>query len=273
MLPVAGPAGDPGGRRLLPGADERRCRWSSSGEQSRRVQSDSPFAYAWGDPPVVLVCGVDRPAGYVVGSRAHPDQRRPVVRRHRRPRHHRVDDGRPPRLRADLAAGVGRQRAGHRADPADRRRPSPTGSPHARPADRSRRQPVQLRLDDRRGPPPRRRPASRRRTVTETLNGAVPAPGERRRTAERLLRGRVVDGEHPAAARQARRVLVDDAVVVLGVVAGEVLGVGAGAGPRARTGRRRPRSSARTRCPRTAPSRTGSRSPPAPSRSRAGSSE
>jgi hypothetical protein len=27
------------------------------------VRSDSPFAYAWGDPPVVLVCGVDRPAG------------------------------------------------------------------------------------------------------------------------------------------------------------------------------------------------------------------
>ena len=36
-------------------------------EPSRRVDSDSPFAYAWGDPPVVLVCGVDRPAGYVVG--------------------------------------------------------------------------------------------------------------------------------------------------------------------------------------------------------------
>jgi hypothetical protein len=34
-----------------------------AGEQSRPVQSASPFAYAWGDPPVVLVCGVDRPAG------------------------------------------------------------------------------------------------------------------------------------------------------------------------------------------------------------------
>jgi hypothetical protein len=41
-----------------------------SGEQSRRVKSDTPFAYAWGDPPVVLVCGVDRPAGYVVGASA-----------------------------------------------------------------------------------------------------------------------------------------------------------------------------------------------------------
>ena len=36
-------------------------------EPSRRVDSDSPFAYAWGDPPVVLICGVDRPAGHVVG--------------------------------------------------------------------------------------------------------------------------------------------------------------------------------------------------------------
>jgi hypothetical protein len=41
-----------------------------SGEESRRVRSDSPYAYAWGDPPVVLVCGVDRPAGYVVGVSA-----------------------------------------------------------------------------------------------------------------------------------------------------------------------------------------------------------
>lgn len=40
------------------------------GEPSRPVQSDSPFAYAWGDPPVVLVCGVDRPEGWVVGSAA-----------------------------------------------------------------------------------------------------------------------------------------------------------------------------------------------------------
>lgn len=33
------------------------------GQGSRRVQSATPFAYAWGDPPIVLVCGVDRPAG------------------------------------------------------------------------------------------------------------------------------------------------------------------------------------------------------------------
>ncbi|SNX98946.1 Protein of unknown function [Geodermatophilus sabuli] len=34
-----------------------------AGEPSRPVQSDSPYAYAWGQPPIVLVCGVDRPAG------------------------------------------------------------------------------------------------------------------------------------------------------------------------------------------------------------------
>jgi hypothetical protein len=39
-----------------------------AGEQSRPVQSDSLFAYAWGDPPIVLVCGVDRPAGFVAGA-------------------------------------------------------------------------------------------------------------------------------------------------------------------------------------------------------------
>ena len=30
---------------------------------SRRVESATPFAYAWGQPPVVLICGVARPAG------------------------------------------------------------------------------------------------------------------------------------------------------------------------------------------------------------------
>jgi hypothetical protein len=41
-----------------------------NGEPSRRVDSDSPFAYAWGEPPIVLVCGVDRPAGWVAGVSA-----------------------------------------------------------------------------------------------------------------------------------------------------------------------------------------------------------
>jgi hypothetical protein len=40
------------------------------GEPSRPVQTDSPFAYAWGEPPIVLVCGVDRPAGWVAGVSA-----------------------------------------------------------------------------------------------------------------------------------------------------------------------------------------------------------
>lgn len=41
-----------------------------AGEQSRPVASDSPFVYAWGDPAVVLVCGVDRPAGWVTTAAA-----------------------------------------------------------------------------------------------------------------------------------------------------------------------------------------------------------
>ena len=39
-----------------------------AGETSRQVDSDTPFAYAWGDPPVVLVCGVAPPAGYAPDS-------------------------------------------------------------------------------------------------------------------------------------------------------------------------------------------------------------
>lgn len=39
-----------------------------AGGQSRAVRSDTPYAYAWDEPPVVLVCGVDRPEGYVVGA-------------------------------------------------------------------------------------------------------------------------------------------------------------------------------------------------------------
>jgi hypothetical protein len=41
-----------------------------AGETSRLVHSDTPFAYAWGDPAVVLVCGVAPPAGFVVGAAA-----------------------------------------------------------------------------------------------------------------------------------------------------------------------------------------------------------
>ena len=39
-------------------------------QPSRRVKSETPYAYAWGDPAIVLICGVDRPAGYTVGASA-----------------------------------------------------------------------------------------------------------------------------------------------------------------------------------------------------------
>jgi hypothetical protein len=38
------------------------------GEPARRVRSASPYVRAWGDPAVVLICGVDRPAKFVVGA-------------------------------------------------------------------------------------------------------------------------------------------------------------------------------------------------------------
>ena len=41
-----------------------------AGQPSRRVQSDTPYVYAWGEPPVVLTCGVERPAGWVVTASA-----------------------------------------------------------------------------------------------------------------------------------------------------------------------------------------------------------
>ncbi|SEO90017.1 DUF3515 domain-containing protein [Trujillonella endophytica] len=39
-----------------------------AGQASRRVLSDTPYAYAWGEPPIVLRCGVERPAGFVLGA-------------------------------------------------------------------------------------------------------------------------------------------------------------------------------------------------------------
>ena len=38
------------------------------GEAARRVQSDWPYVYAWGEPATVLVCGVDRPEGFTTTS-------------------------------------------------------------------------------------------------------------------------------------------------------------------------------------------------------------
>ncbi|MGY1730782.1 DUF3515 domain-containing protein [Geodermatophilus sp. SYSU D01045] len=37
-------------------------------EPQRLVDSDTPYAAAWGDPPIVLVCGVPQPAGLVAGE-------------------------------------------------------------------------------------------------------------------------------------------------------------------------------------------------------------
>ena len=69
VLPVDVPPVTPGADASCP-ALMKTLPIELSGEPSRRVKSDTPFAYAWGDPPVVLVCGVDRPAGYVVGASA-----------------------------------------------------------------------------------------------------------------------------------------------------------------------------------------------------------
>ncbi|MGY1987380.1 DUF3515 domain-containing protein [Blastococcus sp. SYSU DS0669] len=41
-----------------------------AGEPSRRVRSERANVYAWGEPPVVLTCGVERPAGWTVGASA-----------------------------------------------------------------------------------------------------------------------------------------------------------------------------------------------------------
>jgi Protein of unknown function (DUF3515) len=38
------------------------------GDDPRVVQSASPYVRAWGDPPVVLVCGVAKPAGFTPSS-------------------------------------------------------------------------------------------------------------------------------------------------------------------------------------------------------------
>lgn len=38
------------------------------GEPARMVASDTPYAAAWGDPPVVLRCGVPDPPGLVPGE-------------------------------------------------------------------------------------------------------------------------------------------------------------------------------------------------------------
>jgi hypothetical protein len=69
VLPVTVPPVTPEADASCPGL-MRALPLELAGEQSRRVKSETPFAYAWGDPAIVLICGVDRPAGYVAGVSA-----------------------------------------------------------------------------------------------------------------------------------------------------------------------------------------------------------
>jgi hypothetical protein len=69
VLPVEVPPVTPEAETNCPGL-LARLPLDLTGEPSRRVQSDSPFAYAWGEPPIVLVCGVERPPGWVAGTSA-----------------------------------------------------------------------------------------------------------------------------------------------------------------------------------------------------------
>ena len=67
VLPVPVPEATPEADELCPDlmAD---LPLELAGEPSRRVDSTTPYAYAWGDPPTVLVCGVDRPEGFTTAS-------------------------------------------------------------------------------------------------------------------------------------------------------------------------------------------------------------
>jgi hypothetical protein len=69
VLPVAVPPATPAADASCPKL-MRTLPVELTGEASRRVRSDTPFAYAWGDPPIVLRCGVPTPAGFVVGAGA-----------------------------------------------------------------------------------------------------------------------------------------------------------------------------------------------------------
>ena len=69
LLPVEAPPVTPEAEAACP-ALVSTLPFDLLGEPSRRVDSDSPFVYAWAEPPVVLICGVDRPAGFTVGVSA-----------------------------------------------------------------------------------------------------------------------------------------------------------------------------------------------------------
>jgi len=67
VLPVPVPEATPEADELCPDlmAD---LPLELAGEPSRRVDSTTLYAYAWGEPPTVLVCGVDRPEGFTTAS-------------------------------------------------------------------------------------------------------------------------------------------------------------------------------------------------------------
>ena len=85
-------------------------------QKSRSTAPESPLTAAWGEPAILLRCGVPRPEALTAASRAGERERRRLVRRgadgrirlhDRRPITQRRSDG-PRRLRT-------RDRAGHRA--------------------------------------------------------------------------------------------------------------------------------------------------------------
>ena len=69
VLPVEVPPVTPEAEEFCP-ALMAKLPLELAGEPSRRVDSDTLNAYAWGDPAIVLICGVDQPAGFVVGVSA-----------------------------------------------------------------------------------------------------------------------------------------------------------------------------------------------------------
>ena len=69
VLPVEAPPVTPEAEAACPGLVST-LPFDLLGEPSRRVDSDSPFVYAWAEPPVVLICGVERPPAFTVGVSA-----------------------------------------------------------------------------------------------------------------------------------------------------------------------------------------------------------
>lgn len=69
LLPVEAPPVTPEAEAACP-ALVSTLPFDLLGEPSRRLDSDSPFVYAWAEPAVVLICGVERPAGFTVGVSA-----------------------------------------------------------------------------------------------------------------------------------------------------------------------------------------------------------